>query len=73
MERICRDCAYFARRFISTYRGGWGECTKLRGTSANTGRQSEIFAWADGTCDDFRPGQEDSAENTSRSSNRERM
>lgn len=53
-ESVCRNCKYFARRQISDYRGGWGDCVGKRDTDDAKGK-ADVFVWADDACDRFEP------------------
>ena len=59
MEKICKNCEYFVQKTFESSKYSWGDCMNGRNSIGADGKKEQaIFVWADKTCGDFKPRQE---------------
>jgi hypothetical protein len=59
MEKVCKNCEYFAQKTFDSSKYLWGDCMKEASPIEADGREKQgVFMWADKTCSDFKPKQE---------------
>lgn len=59
MEKICRNCDYFALMCLDTDTYIWGVCKNPKTNTEEINSKKEvIFKWAEDTCSDFKPKRE---------------
>jgi hypothetical protein len=59
MEKVCKNCEYFAQASIITEKYSWGDCMKPGSCviEVNGEKEHGVFMWSDKTCCDFKPNQ----------------
>ena len=59
MEKVCKNCEYFVQASFGDNRYIWGDCMKASSSKEADGKKKRgIFMWADKTCSDFKPKEE---------------